>query len=313
MDMTSTTPEPDDEMGTLIAIVDLALDGGSDAPAGLRLDVLAQALGQRAAGDVIGRPEPSSPQAAFAQTVEDFHELVGSLSAAEWQSPPTRPPHAHIGELVAHLAGMEALSRAWLVGPAPDANAVADHLAATAPMVAELGQEPGPVIAERWYDLARQVVAAAASVPTDLPVLAHDLPTDAEGLLVLRTFELWAHMHDVAAATGRPTPDLDAPRMALMSERFMTVLPFAVAMRGMAAPGRTARFVLTGPAGGCYSVALDPSEAPGEPDTTIVVDATQLCRLAARRIEVADLPVTIEGDLVLAGRVLASADALAKD
>jgi len=161
--------------------------------------------------------------------------------------------------------------------------------------------------------LARQVVAAAATVPTDRPVLAHDLPTDAEGLLVLRTFELWAHMHDVAQATGRPVPDLDPPRMALMSERLMTVLPFAVAMRGNTAPGHTARFVLTGPAGGCYTVPLDPSQPPGEPDTTIVVDTTELCRLAARRLAVADLPVTIEGDAELAARVLASADALAKD
>ena len=93
----------------------------------------------------------------------------------------------------------------------------------------------------------------------------------------------------------------------------MAVLPFAIAMRGMAAPGRTARFVLTGPAGGCYTVPLDPAEAPGEPDTTIIVDATELCRLAARRIDADDLPVTIEGDVELAGRVLASADALAKD
>ncbi len=311
--MTGTAPEPDGDMSTVIALVDLALDGGTEPPAGLRLDMLARALGQRPAGDVIGRPEPTSPAAAYAQTVEDFHALVGSLSAADWRARPTRPPHAHIGELVAHLAGMEELTRAWLIGPAPDARAVADHLAATASVVAELGPQPGPVIAERWYQRARQVVAAAATVPADLPILAHDLPTDTEGLLVLRTFELWAHMHDVAAATGRPTPDLDAPRMAMMSDRFMTVLPFALAMRGMTAPGRTARFVLTGPAGGCYSVPLDPSEAPGEPDTTIVVDATELCRLAARRIEVADLPVTIEGDLALAGRVLASADALAKD
>jgi hypothetical protein len=313
MDMTDTAPEPDDEMGTLIALVDLALDGGADAPAGLRLDVLVRALEQRAAGDVIGRPEPSSPPAAFAQTVEDFHDLLGSLDAAEWQLPPGRPPHPHLAALVAHVAGMEELSLAWLVGPAPDPAAVADHVAATAPMVERLASSPGPVVAERWYELARQVVAATATAPADHPVLAHDLPTDTDGLLVLRTFELWAHMHDVAAATGRPVPDLDAPRMALMSERFMTVLPFALAMRGTTAPGRTARFVLTGPAGGCYTVPLDPSEAPGEPDTTIVVDTTELCRVAARRLDADDLVVTVEGDLELAGRVLASADALAKD
>jgi uncharacterized protein (TIGR03083 family) len=313
MDMTDTVPQPDDEMDTLIALVDLALDRGSDAPDSLRLDVLARALERRAAGDVIGRPEPSSPRAAFAQTVEDLHELLASLDAANWRAAPVRPPHPNVGALVAHVAGMEELTLAWLVGPAPDPAAVADHLEATQPMVAALATSPGPTIAERWYELARRVVEATATVPADHPVLAHDLPTDTDGLLVLRTFELWAHMHDVAAAAGRPAPDLDAPRMALMSERFMAVLPFAIAMRGMAAPGRTARFVLTGPAGGCYTVPLDPAEAPGEPDTTIIVDATELCRLAARRLDAEDLPVTIEGDVELAGRVLASADAFAKD
>jgi uncharacterized protein (TIGR03083 family) len=313
MGMSDHTRPPDDDLGDLFALVDLALDGGADAPHGLRPDVLARALDRRAAGDVIGRPEPSSPQAAFAQTVVDFHALVTSLSEAEWDARPARPPHPHVRDLVAHVAGMEQVSRAWLVGPAPDAAAVADHVRATQPMIDELASSPGPVIAERWHGLARQVVTAAATVPADRPVLAHDLPTDAEGLLVLRTFELWAHMHDVAQATGRPVPDLDLPRMALMSERFMTVLPFAIAMRGNAAPGHTARFVLTGPAGGCYTVPLDPSQPPGEPDTTIVVDTTELCRLAARRLDVADLPVTIEGDAELAGRVLASADALAKD
>ena len=311
--MTEPASQPDDDLGALFALVDVALDGGAGAPDGLRGDVLTRALARRAAGDVIGRPEPSTPLAAFTETVADFHQLLTSLSDAEWRAQPIRPPHPDVRALVAHVAGMEELSLAWLVGPVPDAAAVADHIPATQAMIDALSAAPGPEIAERWHDLATQVVAAAATVPADLAVLAHDLPTDAEGLLVLRTFELWAHMHDVAHATGRPVPDLDTPRMALMSERLMTVMPFAVAMRGNAAPGHTARFVLTGPAGGCYTVPLDPSEAPGEPDTTIVVDTTELCRVAARRLDPADLPVTIEGDVELAGRILASADALAKD
>jgi uncharacterized protein (TIGR03083 family) len=270
-------------------------------------------LRRRAAGDVIGRPEPSSPLAAYRATVDDFHELVGSLDAVAWQAAPTRPPHPDVAALVAHVAGMEELTLAWLVGPAPDPAAVADHLAATEPMMAALRRLPGPAVGERWHELARQVAAAAATVPADRPVLAHDLPTDTEGLLVLRTFELWAHMHDIAAAAGRPVPDLDAPRMALMSERLMLVMPFALTMRGMAAPGRTARFVLTGPAGGCYNVPLDPAGTAGEPDVTIVVDATELCRLAARRIDADEVPVTIDGDVQLAGQILASADAFAKD
>ncbi len=310
MDSSPTPPTPDD-VAALLAVVDLALDGRRAPPVGLRAEVLARAMQRRAAGDVIGRPTPSSPNAAFEQTVEDFHALLSTLSTAEWAA--AAGPHTTVASLVAHVAGMEQLSLAWLVGPVPDAAAVADHVEATRPMVAELAGAPGPAVAARWYDLARQVVAAAAVVPSDHPVLAHDLPTDTEGLMVLRTFELWAHMHDIDAATGRPAPDLDTPRMALMSERLMAVLPFAVAVRGVAAPGRTARLVLTGPAGGCYNVALDPSEAPGEPDTTIVVDVVDLCRVAARRLDAGALTVTIEGDRALADRVLASADAFARD
>lgn len=305
-----TSPTPDD-VAALLAVVDLALDDEGAPPAGLRPDVLARALARRGAGDVIGRPEPSTPAAAFAQTVEDFHSLLATLTDADWAAPSL--PHTSVAALVAHVAGMEQLSLAWLVGPTPDPATVADHLESTRPMVAALAGSSGPMVAARWYELARDVAAAAASVPADQPVLAHDLPTSAEGLLVLRTFELWAHMHDIAAATGQPASDLDAPRMALMSERLMAVLPFAVALRGVTAPGRTARLVLTGPAGGCYNVALDPSEAPGEPDTTIVVDVVDLCRVAARRLDAGALTVTIEGDQALAERVLASADAFARD
>ena len=69
------------------------------------------------------------------------------------------------------------------------------------------------------------MVNAAGTVAPDLEVLAHDLPTDADGLLVLRTFELWAHMHDVAQATGRPVPDLDAPRMEHAREAARRIVP----------------------------------------------------------------------------------------
>ena len=181
-------------------------------------------------------------------------------------------------------------------------------------MVAELAGAPGPAIAERWYDLARQVVAAAAIVPADHPVLAHDLPTDAEGLLVLRTFELWAHMHDIGAATGRPVPDLDAPRMALMSERFMAVLPFAVALRGMTAPGRTARLRAHRP--GRWLLQRGPRPVGGarrarHDDRGRRHRAVPGGGPPPRRRPTC--PVTIEGDRALADRVLASADALAHD
>jgi len=89
--MTEPASQPDDDLGALFALVDVALDGGADAPDGLRVDVLSRALARRAAGDVIGRPEPSTPLAAFSQTVADFHQLLASLSDAEWRAQPIRP------------------------------------------------------------------------------------------------------------------------------------------------------------------------------------------------------------------------------
>jgi hypothetical protein len=101
--------------------------------------------------------------------------------------------------------------------------------------------------------------------------------------------------------------------MALLSARLMDALPRALAYRGNPAPGRTARFVLTGVAGGCYDVALDPRSAAGVPDVTIVADVVDLCRVAARRLDLADLRATLGGDLVLAASVLSGVDAFARD
>ena len=92
---------------------------------------------------------------------------------------------------------------------------------------------------------------AATRGDADRRVTFHDLTTSIDGFLITRTFELWAHSMDIAAATGRPMPELDPERMATLSGRLMAAVPLALPYRGSTAPGRTARFVLTGPSGGC--------------------------------------------------------------
>jgi len=188
-----------DDVASLFALVDVTLDNGPDAQSGLRPAALARAFEQRTAGLALDRPEPRSPLAAFTETTEDFRALLASLSAQDWRAVP-RPSHEHVGALVAHVAGMEQLTRDWLAGPVPDPATVADHLTATAPMVAELADQPGPAVAALWYELAQEAAAAAAAAPVGHSLVAHDLPTDTDGLLVLGTFELWAHMDDVRAA-----------------------------------------------------------------------------------------------------------------
>jgi hypothetical protein len=88
---------------------------------------------------------------------------------------------------------------------------------------------------------------------------------------------------------------------------------FALAYRGSTAPGRSARFVLTGPAGGSYTVPLAPDSPATTPAVTIVTDPVDLCRVAARRLDPAELDATVDGDHQLAELVLAGVGALARD
>jgi predicted lipid carrier protein YhbT len=106
---------------------------------------------------------------------------------------------------------------------------------------------------------------------------------------------------------------LDPERMATLSNRLMGVVGAALAYRRADQPGRSVRFVLTGPAGGSYTVALTPDQEPGAPDATIVADAFDICRVAARRLDPDDLPAVIEGDRELADLVLAGLDSFARD
>lgn len=291
-------------------------------PPELRAAMLGRALARRAAGRPVQAVAASEPAEAFARTIGELSQLLYELTDAEWELP-AHPEHGRVRDLVAHLVGIERLSARWL---AEDAlPPLTDHVAATRPMVDALARTDPRDVAEEWQQAALAVlVASAAGDPARL-VAFHDLQVSAAGLLVIRTFEIWAHSMDIALATGRPLPMLDAERMAMMSGRLMAVLPSALAYRGDALPGRTARFVLTGDAGGCYTVPLAPAGDGGgftnlatapvfaEPDFTLVADPVELCRLAARRLPLDELAVTVEGDRELADRVLANLDAFARD
>jgi hypothetical protein len=196
--------------------------------------------------------------------------------------------------IVQHVFGVEELVLRWVSGERTDAIEHADVHAA--------------LDIDAWDALVARVAEVAASDPRR-PVVAYGLPTDAEGLLVLRTFELWTHAQDILGAVPATAP----AQLALMSSRLVEVLPLAMAVRGVAQPGRTARLVLTGAAPGCFDVPLDPGGAVGEPDVTILVDVVDVCRVAARRASSDAVAAHFEGDGDLGRLVLAAADAFAQD
>ncbi|HZC71022.1 MAG TPA: maleylpyruvate isomerase N-terminal domain-containing protein [Jatrophihabitans sp.] len=339
--MTGQNPIPEDELAALLALDALPPDEQADAelrfgtfPAGLadvvatladttaaqpptdlRARTMSRAVERRAAGRRSGRVEACTPAQAFDRTVGEFADFLATLSAADWATP-AHDEHGAVRALVAHLVGVERLSVGWLDPNAPPpVDPHVDHVTATRPVVDELALADGPEVTRHWHAAARAVAAAAAMGDPARPVSFHDLETTVDGLLVIRTFELWAHWMDVALATGRPLPMLDASRMALLSATLMDFVPQALAYRG-AVPRGTAQFVLLGEAGGTYTVRLDaqlPAPAPQEPDVTIIADAIGLCRLAARRLTPADLGAAVEGDVDLGAAILADLDALARD
>jgi uncharacterized protein (TIGR03083 family) len=303
--------------GELADVAALLAEGAVQQPPDeLRDRTFDRALARRPAGRPAGAVESVTAAEAFDRTVAEFAGLLAGLSDDEWRT----PAHEHHGDvrgLVAHLAGVERLCVAWLDPTAPPpVDPHLDHVAATRATVDELAGATPEAVAAAWHDAARAVAAEAASGDPNRPVSFHDVTTSVDGLLIMRTFELWAHAMDTALATGRPMPVLDTARMALMSTLLMQVLPRAMAYRGEPAPRGTARFVLTGDAGGCHTVALEPgapAAADAHADVTIVADVIDVCRVAARRLRPEELAAVIEGDRELARAVLARADAFARD
>jgi uncharacterized protein (TIGR03083 family) len=283
------------------------------APADLRQRVLDAARSKRAPGVPLAEPPPVGPADAFRQTVDELHRLLVELRADEWATP-NLPAYGQTRDLIAHLVGVEENLLGLLGdGVPPDPETWGDHLRATSSVMGALRGAPTAVLVDRWVHGARRLAALAETVPHDQRIAVNDLPTSVQGMYVLRTFEVWTHHEDVCRATGRPLPVLDRPRRRLMSTQLMNSLPIALAVNDSERPGHTMRVVLTGLGGGTFDRAMAVHGDAGNPDVVITADVVDFCRLAARRIDPADLDATVEGDPMLAHLVLAAASTFARD
>jgi uncharacterized protein (TIGR03083 family) len=277
----------------------------------LRDEILAAAVARRAAGRPVDAVAPATPSAGFAVAVDALRSALDELGDEHWD----RPAHPELGtvrELVAHLVAVEQLVVGWL-STAPDVTMLpSDHIEATRWARTAFAATPADELVATWYAGAQDVLEAAAEAPAGRPVQVHDLPTDVDGLLVLRTFELWAHRLDVARAVGGEPGPTDPAQLALMASRLMGAVPVALALRGATVPLRSIRFVLTGASGGCFDVDL--GVGPGGATLSLVADTDAVCRVAARRLapEALDLTV-VEGDEAVAADVVAALDAFARD
>ena len=288
--------------------------GAGPLPEGLEARVLAAAESARPVRHPGWGGAGAAPLDAFLQTAAELAVLLATLGPADWSRPTPALDAPTVRGLVVHLAGVERYVLGQLGARPPlDAPTRERHVPVTREAAAELLDEPGPDVARAWWRAVLEVAAACGRASPAQPAGYHHLPGDARGLMVVRTFELWTHGDDIRAAIGRSLDPLDGPRLRLMSSELMAVLPIGLAVTGGARPGVSARLELTGAGGGTFLVPLAPDEEPGVPAVTITTPVIDLCRLAANRLPVADLPVRVTGDAAVVGPILVGAGAFAMD
>jgi uncharacterized protein (TIGR03083 family) len=250
---------------------------------------------------------------AFVRTASEVGELLDALDDDEW-SRPTRVDDASVRQIVNHMVGVERYVLGCLGRrPRLDAPRRQDHWPISTQAAADVSDEPDRVMTAIWWSEVLDLVAASAELGPDHEVFYHHLAGSLQGMLVVRTFELWTHGDDIRRATGRPLDTLDEERLSLMVGELMRVLPLGLAISDCPQPGRTARLTLTGPGGGTFDVSLDPASPAGEPDITVSATTIDLCRVAANRLDVADFDVDVAGDATLLGPLLVGAAAFAAD
>lgn len=272
---------------------ELAAAAAIEPPPQVRADLL---------GAARARPRPAGvatdPIALFATQVDALGRLLRELDATAWQRPAT-PYRWSVHGLVAHLLVIERYMAGQL--GLTDRRPGGAHLAlGAAEIEVELARAPEQTAAA-WATAAETTIEwlGAGSRAPDEPVELHGWPFNTSTLLVARAFEVWTHADDIRRATGRPVVAPDAADLRAMSRFSVTSLPLVLPLAAPGARFEGARVVLTGDGGGTYDLgAHDRREA------LLVVDVVDYCRHAARRIDRQELAVTVEGDAVVAHRLL---------
>jgi uncharacterized protein (TIGR03083 family) len=283
-------------------------------PAGLRDGVIALARSRRPRGASLLEVGELSSVEAYAGTIELLGGLLDQLAPSDWDVPTIEG--WSVKGLVSHLIAIEKYFGRqlglWLFDVDPDLEH--DHLGMTRAFVESWRDRSGDEVLARWRALTTTTTRHLQSLERAafrLPFHFHYLDTTLSTVLIARVFEIWTHDEDIRRATGRVIVAPDGARLRRMSRVAVASMPFGLAFGGAPVAGRTARIVLTGPGGGTWDQALGLGETAGEPDTTLVLDVVDYCRLAARRLTAGDVAVTVEGDAELARLVLAGAGVFA--
>ena len=276
-------------------------------PAGLRERVLAASLRARQAGHTVPEVPRISPVEAFGRAADAFYALLCALGEPDWRRHVLRD--LDVQGLAGHLIGVEEdVQRALSGDPAVEQR---DHVTSTQPAADRQAGRAAAATRADWRRAADRTIelVRGAGMATEVTVWGIPLPLSA--LLVARAFELWTHENDIRRVAGLPASVPDDSTLRLMTELATSMLPFGAMLAGLPGPIQ-ARLVLTGPGGGTWDVVIG-GDAPEPVAVAIVTDVVDFCRLAANRLDPADLDMQVTGDQARAAGVLVAAAALALD
>ncbi len=270
-------------------------------PQRLRGAVLASALARRpAAGEEVG--------AGYASWVDRFDGLLGSLTAEQWRE---RVIHEWtVQDLVAHLTTSDELLAAQLAAAAEDPGELDGGLLARRTAAAIAGQRGWPPERTRagWRAQAERLAHAGSEtggLNRQVRLADPRLPRQPLRIaLAQRLFETWIHADDLRTAMGAAPAPPDARHLGLIVAFGVRVLPAAVRLLGVDQPHQSARLVLTGPAGGDWTLPLRPADPTRPPDVTVTMDAVEFCYLLGNRRDPVSVPHTVAGDAALAATLL---------
>lgn len=265
-----------------------------------------RALRERLLHTAADRVSPLAPEVALQRETDRFDSFLSTVDERELET--LTENGLTVRELVQHV---EAIDRAFVAAAGDPASA---HIGPdeveviTARDLAGRGEEPFAETVTRFRRTRGQLARLREQLPADQRVGGYRR----DDTLVIRAFETWTHHDDVRRALGRDAALPDAEVMRTMAELAMKSLPLALAVRGTARSGHTARLVLDGPGGGEWTIPCAPGESPTpRADVVVRTSVVDWCRRFADRLEPEEIVVSVEGDSELAGDLISAANAFA--
>src|SRR6185436_8556664 len=260
---------------------------------------------------------------AFAQTAQAVIDLAHGCSADDLALP-TDCPGWTVHDQISHVTGVEA----WLAGRQdpqirlPHYEHIRNDLGRRVEYAVEVrrGRTGEEVVAELEDVMAQRLSTLRDPTLRESSVIAGPFGPDLAATVVLmRTFDIWAHEQDIRSAVGRPG-NLDSPAAAVFVSVVMLQLPRLIRGTGLD-PGHTVVIDVTGPLVASQGVRVEvddhgrrrghmvTSDSPPDDPTTTVMLSTEAFtrRVAGRRTArdtMSDATYGVIGDEAIARRVV---------